>query len=275
MKPPQSFCLCAVLALAIVGGLTRPGIAQEPSLTPEAMEHFLLTAEVLEATPTDKGITRPWRLTLSDGTVTHDAQFQSVDDRRSQRVVDGVTVLQWADSYKFNIAGYRLARLLGLGHMVPVTVPREWRGAQGALSWWLPVVMDEQERQNRDLEAPNVGLWRARYRMMRIFGQLVRDTDRNMGNILYDAQWRLWMIDFTRAFRISEDVENIDALRRMDGVLFSRLQRVTDDEIRGELGPYLTDLEMTGLLARRAKIVSHIERLIEEVGAGAVLYSGG
>jgi hypothetical protein len=29
-----------------------------------------------------KGVTSPWRLTLSDGTLTHDAAFQAVDGRK-------------------------------------------------------------------------------------------------------------------------------------------------------------------------------------------------
>ena len=40
---------------------------------------------------------------------------------------------------------------------------------------------------------------------MRMFAELVYDTDRNHGNILYDTDWKLWMIDFSRAFRIWGD----------------------------------------------------------------------
>ncbi len=273
MKRLQLLRACTVLVLAVVVGLARPAIAQEPSLTPDEVEEFLLTAEVSHSERTEKGITRPWRLTMTDGVIEHDAQFQSVDVRRAQRNIRGRNVLQWADSYKYNIAGYRLARLIGLGHMVPVTVEREWESKKGALSWWIPaVLMDEKKRKEDGVDPPNLGQWRARYRTMLVFGQLIRDEDRNQGNILYDAQWRLWMVDFSRAFRISEDIANPLVLQRLGRGLFMRLQRVTDEEIRDQLGPYLTELEMNGLLARREKMVDHIERRIVEHGEDRVLY---
>ena len=36
------------------------------------MKQFLLKAKVVQSKHTGKGITSPWRLTLIDGTVTHD-----------------------------------------------------------------------------------------------------------------------------------------------------------------------------------------------------------
>ncbi|MEE8146343.1 MAG: hypothetical protein V3T24_01965, partial [Longimicrobiales bacterium] len=55
--------------------------AEEPTLTKEQMRQFLLTAEIVDSAPIGTGVTRPWRLTLSDGTITHAAAFQSVDER--------------------------------------------------------------------------------------------------------------------------------------------------------------------------------------------------
>ena len=43
------------------------------TLAPQDIEQFLLTAEIVHARPIDKGVTKPWRLTLSDGRITHDA----------------------------------------------------------------------------------------------------------------------------------------------------------------------------------------------------------
>ena len=38
------------------------------------------------------------------------------------------TELNFVDSYKYNIAAYQLAELLGLDDMVPVYVERKWKG---------------------------------------------------------------------------------------------------------------------------------------------------
>jgi recombination DNA repair RAD52 pathway protein len=47
------------------------------------MEQFLLTAKVVTSQEVNKGITNILRLTLTDGTLTHDAHFQSVDRHKA------------------------------------------------------------------------------------------------------------------------------------------------------------------------------------------------
>ena len=37
--------------------------------------------------------------------------------------------------------------------------------------------------------------------MMYLFDELISNIDRNQGNIVYTKDWRLWLIDHTRAFR--------------------------------------------------------------------------
>ena len=111
--------LIFVFVAAVLFG--RPVLAQDvQSYPPEAIEQFLLTAEIVGARPIGRGVTNSWRLTLSDGTTTHDAAFQSVDRRKPVARVGRRTELQFADSYHFNIAADRLARLLGLDDLVPV-----------------------------------------------------------------------------------------------------------------------------------------------------------
>jgi hypothetical protein len=53
------------------------------ALTREQMSVFLTNAKILKGKPTPRGVTRPMRVTLSDGTLTHDAAFSSVDERKS------------------------------------------------------------------------------------------------------------------------------------------------------------------------------------------------
>jgi hypothetical protein len=132
--------------------------SDEPNLNKEQIEQFLLNAKVVGSRHTSKGITSPWRLTLTNGTLTHDAAFQKIDDRRNKmQLSDGRIELNFVDSYKYDIAAYRLAELLGLDDMVPVTVERKWQGNPGALSWWLPVMMDEVERHKQKLTPTGCG----------------------------------------------------------------------------------------------------------------------
>ena len=42
-------------------------------------------------------------------------------------------------------------------------------------------------------------------RSLRIFDELIQNRDRNTGNLLWTTDWKMWMIDHTRAFRLGDD----------------------------------------------------------------------
>src|SRR5271155_3745182 len=101
--------------------------ADDTPLTKEQIKQFLQTAEIIKSKPSSKGVTQPWRLTLSNGTITHDAGFQSIDEHKSvMKLESGKVELDFVDSYKYNIAAYALAELVGLDDMLPVYVERKW-----------------------------------------------------------------------------------------------------------------------------------------------------
>ena len=111
--------------VAVIAVIASVLSAQELALTPEKIGEFLRTAEIVGSTRTSKGRTQPWRLTLHDGQMTHDASFQSVNVRRDiVNFRDGGAELNFVDSFAYNIAAYRLAWLVGLDDMIPVTVER-------------------------------------------------------------------------------------------------------------------------------------------------------
>src|SRR5947207_8897294 len=59
--------------------------SEATALTKEQIREFLLNAKIVSGKQTVKGITNPWRLTLSDGTLTHDAGFQSIDEHKMRK----------------------------------------------------------------------------------------------------------------------------------------------------------------------------------------------
>jgi hypothetical protein len=75
------FLLAAMFCLSCPRFVTA---ADEPTLSKEQITHFLLTAKVVNSTRSSKGVTNPWRLTLSDGNVTHDASFQTIDEHKNE-----------------------------------------------------------------------------------------------------------------------------------------------------------------------------------------------
>jgi len=252
-----------------------PAMAQSPEqLSEEQMSDFLLHAKVIAAKRSSKGITGTHRLTLQDGTIVHDASFQSIDEFEAFKKFDnGRTEMNFRDCYKYNIAAYEVAKLLDIGDMMPVTVERKWEGRKGSLSWWLSAKMDEGQRREKHIEPPDPEFWAKQVHKMRVFSQLVYDTDRNNpGNQLISADWHLWMIDFSRAFRLFHDLEDQSGLTRCDRRLFQKLGQLERTELKRNTKNLLTNLEIDGIMARRDKIVAHFKELIAQKGEAAVLY---
>jgi hypothetical protein len=261
-----SLFLCSACAISA-------GAVQDPQLTKDEMRQFLLTAKIVKDKSTAKGITGVRRLTLSDGKITHDASFQAIDEHKAKfEAADGTSEVNFVDSYKYDIASYELADLLGLGDMMPVTVARKYLGKEGALSWWLPVQMDEAARMKQKITPPDVEAWNRQMYKMRVFAELVFDTDRNLGNVLISPEWHLWMIDFSRAFRLYHDLRNQKNLVKCDRQLLENLRKLDEKELTARTKDYLTRSEIQGVMARRDKIVKFFEQLIAQKGENEVLY---
>lgn len=268
---------CRIWILAAVVCLTccsRLLLAvDEPNLSKEQIKQFLLTAKVVRSKQGAKGITNPWRLTLSDGTITHDASFQAVDEHKTNmQFASGHSELNFVDSYKYNIAAYTLAELLGIDDMVPVYVERKWKGDTGSLSWWLPVQMDEVERHKRSLQAPDPDAWNNQMYRVRVFDELVYDTDPNLTNVLIGNDWRIYRVDFTRAFRQDKNLQHPRDLVRCDRKLFEKLKALDGNELQQKTKRYLNKSEVQAVMARRDKILQYFQKLIAEKGENEVLY---
>lgn len=273
---------CALTGLLFIPGTPRSVAAAGPAdksavatFAREDIATFLRTAKVVASHPIGRGVTGALKVTLSDGALTHDAAFQSVDLNASQFLMRGRLPnndIQFVDSYRYNLAAYAVADLVGLADMMPVTVERRVDGKRGALTWWADVLMDEGEREARGIEPPSpLDLHYQRQRMT-VFAELVRDTDRNKGNVLYTPDWRVLMIDFTRAFRLQKSLRMPGSLQRCDRQLLAQLEALSRASLRGAAGRYLTGFEIDAVLARRDLIVARYHQLIAERGEDVVLY---
>ena len=249
--------------------------AQVPEqLTEEQMRDFLLKAKVMKSKEVAKGLTGISRLTLSDGVITHDAAFQSIDDYAPRMEYNvGDVEVNFRDSYKYNIAAFELAKLLGLGDMMPVTIERRCGGKTGSLSWWLPFKLDEEQRQKQNIMAPDLKAWARQIQKMNIFAALVYDTDRNRGNVLYSEDWHVWMIDFTRAFRLFPELQDPKVLIQCERQLWEKLCQLDRATLKEKTKKWLTDPEIKAVMARRDKIVTVFKDLIAQKGEKAVIYN--
>jgi hypothetical protein len=272
LVPALGMVVC-LAAANLTPAAQQAKLSDEPKLTDEQKEAFLLNAQVVNSIQISKGITHPWRLTLSDGTLTHDAAFVTINVSKPRwEGADGHVELGFRDTYHYNIAARKLAELLGLSDMVPVTVERKWRSDWGALSWWVPWKWDEEMRRQQNLQPPDVDAWNKQILKVRLFAELVYDTDRNLGNQLITEDWKLWMIDFTRAFRLYHDVKERRGLTSCDRQLFEKLRQLDGTELLEKTKGQLSKDEVKAVMARRDKIVELLQKLIAEKGENAVLY---
>ena len=274
--------LRAVAVVAATLALVLAADAGTEARQPPPVERqlvFLTSARVIASKPIGKGTTGALRLTLSDGTLTHDASFQRVDQQNlGENLRQGKKMageLRFVDAYRYNIAAWELARLLGLDEMMPATVERAHGGQRGALSWWVDdVLMDEAERECTHTLPPGGGaLDLARQRLlMQVFTELVRDTDRNKGNVLYTNQWRVIMLDFTRAFRLQPELRLPDSLTRCSRDLLARLRALAREDVARAAGKHLTGGEVNAVMKRRDAIVQRFDELIAARGEAAILF---
>lgn len=269
LRSPMVLTVC----LAIVALLPWAAPAQEAPLTREEMAAFLQTAKIVRSSTTKKGVTRPSRVTLSDGRLTQDALFQSVDEAKPVQSFQGGRVeIDWRDSWVYNVAAYRLAELIGLGGMVPVTVERTHDRRRGSLAWWITAKWDEQERRKAGAEPPDRLAWTRQIQDMHLFTELVYDTDRNLGNLLITEEWKLWMVDFTRAFRRHTFLRQPQRVQQCSRTLRNRLQALTRDDVVAAVGKYLGPVEVKALLHRRNLLVERLDGLAAERGEATVYY---
>ncbi|HET9360746.1 MAG TPA: hypothetical protein VFO58_13435 [Vicinamibacterales bacterium] len=252
---------------------TNPAAAKPPSLSPAAMETFLLKAPMSRIRDAGGGVTGSQRATLSDGTLTHDVHIQTVDVAKPVFQAGEKSEVNFKDSYRYNIAGYRLARLVGLD-TVPMSVERAVRGKTAAVTWWVDdVMMDEKARGAKGTAGPNPGRTTNQLHVMQVWDELIQNRDRNQGNILWTSDWTMWLIDHTRAFRLGKELLKPEKLVRCERGLFERLKALTDQSIEEALGKSLTKAEREAVLVRRDLIVQHFTDRIARFGEEVALFT--
>jgi hypothetical protein len=244
-----------------------------PFRSEEELLDFLRTAEVVSMKSLSRGVTVPSRVVLEKNGLRVNAHFnQANQEKRQATMSSGQREFFFRDSYKFNIAAYELARMLGLDN-VPPAIERSIYGKKGSLSLWIENAMTERERIARHAAPPSMVRFSRQLQTMKIFDTLIYNTDRTQENILIGPDWTLWMIDHTRAFRRWPDLLQPESIYKSERGLWQRLQSFDEQEARRRLKPYLEPYEIQALLERRRKLVAFIQRLIDQNGEDQILYS--
>jgi hypothetical protein len=247
-----------------------------PFQTDAEVEEFLRTAEVTSQRDIGVGVTKPMQLVLEkDGLAVH-AAFNYVD-RQGQRekLADGTVEMYFLDSYKADIATYKLSRLLGM-EMIPPGVERQVDGQDGVVRLWI----EDLESYADWIEEGNTGTPDSLYLRRQVkdqiaFDLLIRNTDRNQGNINWDPDENLWMIDQTRSLARDATLRDREA-KKFEGcsrALFEAIRSLAPSDVERELSPYLGSFEIKALMKRRDKLIKLIDAEIQKKGEDEVLFN--
>jgi hypothetical protein len=264
--------LLAALSLLLVGAATPQPYGLP--LKGEEAESFLRSAQVVKKKGNPVGITHSYKVTLTDGSQTLKAAWKIVDEYKA-----GITEFQtggfevdFRDSWKYEIAAYELDKLLGLD-LVPPTVERTIDGQSGALQLWVEGCMTEADRKKNNVKVADNESWNEQIYKVRLIHQLTYNTDyTNIRNILIDPSFRVYAIDFSRAFRVHEQLLAEKDLVRFSREGLERLRALDRPVLEEKMGRWLRPAEINGLLKRRARILALAEQRVAERGEAKVLY---
>jgi hypothetical protein len=279
-RTPLPLLLC--LALGSAGAAAQPSTTEPPRwlgaggkplpfATEDEVVEFLATAPVVDKEKAGRGIGGVVKLTLERDGVSVHAAFRTVEVERSSMRSSGSVLDRhlFRDHYAFEVAAYRLSRLLGLDR-VPPTAARRVEGREGSLQLWIEDGITEADMIESGAGKMDAARHAQRQTML-VFDNLIYNFDRHQNNVLYDRSGRLWYIDHTRSFKRLPELPDRERIAVCERGFLERLRLLDEETIRRELKPYLDLLELEALLGRRKMLLEHFDALIAERGEERVL----
>jgi hypothetical protein len=118
----------------------------------------------------------------------------------------------------------------------------------------------------------NLVNWNRMTYLQRAFDNLIGNEDRHLGNILITEDWRMILIDHSRAFRTTKPYTKklqFDAkkpMKRLPRALVDKIRALDEAKLREVVGDSLNDREIAAVMARQALMVKEIDRLMAETG---------
>jgi len=155
--------------------------------------------------------------------------------------------------------------------MIPMSVERRIDSTNCAVTWWIDGSMMELDRTKKHIQTPDSDAWNREMYVVRVFDQLVYNTDRNLQNLLIDPEWHIWMIDHTRAFRLYANLQEKKNLVKCDRQLLEKLRGLDTASLQ-LLKPYIGNPEIKGLLSRRDQIVKFFDDEVKAKGQNEIIY---
>ena len=267
--------LCSMILFVLSSALAPAGqFLPEELAKRAAWEDFLRTAKIISGEDIGEGVTKPKKLLLRKGEVEASGIWKR----------PGGTDAGKFDKWECEIAAYRMDKLLGLG-MVPPTVERRYKMYAGSLQLWADLPMSEKKMSDEKISVPSDKLdeYRRIRAIQRAFDSLIGNSDRSLQNLRYTPDWRMILIDHSRAFRDSYPyadglVYGKNGIRAsqefwpLPRVFIEKVRILTYEKIQKAVEDYLTGSEINAVLVRQKLLLREIDGLIKEKVEAAVLY---
>jgi hypothetical protein len=247
-----------------------------PFQTHAEAQEFLRSAQVTSQENVPVGVTKPKKLLLEkDGLKVH-AKFGYVDRTgQHEKLTDGSVEMYFIDSYRSDMAAYELGLELGMDN-IPPAVMREVNGEKGIVQLWIQGLTSYEDWMNEGNSGQPSSLYLQRQvKDMRTFDLLIRNTDRNRGNIMWDSSYHLWLIDHTRSLARDPNLRKADEFKGCSRKLFQAIQDLKEKAVAERLSPYLGNFEIKALFKRRSKLLKLVNDAIKKKGEDEILFEYG
>jgi hypothetical protein len=272
MKSPRWSVLAAALACVAATWLSADLRAQDAAAKPAQesakptkfwighnaeIEQYIKTAKVVREEDLSVGVTHPKRLYFAPGGPVGSVAWNNLD----------LQFPTW-DSYKADIAAYELDKLLQL-NLVPPIVERDYKGQTGRASTWIENMKMYNMKAPPPIPPEKQTAWSTQIVDMKMFDNLIGNVDRNQGNMLYDSDYTLVLIDHTRAFASGNKLPPLP-FEHVDKPLWDRMQALTEPQLKSTLEKWLPRGMWKDILKRRALMEADIKKLIAKNGEANV-----
>ena len=217
-------------------------------------EELLRNAKITRVEELEIGVTRPRCAYLEPG-----LPFS----RMAWKTLKPGTYKGFYESYRSEIAAYELDKLIGLD-MIPPSVERHVKAEVGAAILWVENVRNWEVKH--PVRGPDERAWARQWVRLKMFDQLSGNIDRNQGNVLYDSEYHLILIDHSRAFRDVVDLNQYQKYAFVDAELWEGMQALTMETMQPTLGQWVSKGMLYAVLQRRDRMKKEIDKLLAARG---------
>jgi hypothetical protein len=266
-----------VLFFLVFQSLAFAQFSPEELAEREKWEEFLNTAEVTgqKQMISRQAVTHPWKIELERDGVTKSALWKDCKGK----------MRGFVESWKWEIAAYRLDKYLGL-NMIPPTVEKRFKGKRGSCMLWINDCFDLDFKVENKIPVPpkKIPRWNRAFYLQRAFDNLIANIDRTQRNYLVTQDWCMILIDHSRSFRTSKEyVKNLIfdenfrqgpefTMKELPRTFVGKLKSLNFKKMKEIVGEYLNDKEIKCTLIRRDMILTWLDKRIKEIGEDKVLY---